>query len=257
MRNASALCVCAAFVAVGGSWLYWTYKVSSVAPGSVPAYGVFGDAFGVLNALFSGLAFAGLIVTILLQRRDIVEARIAQQESASALSAQLALLQQSHEGSRCRLSMDLVKEAASPQGYERAIAAYNCLRIANQSTDNLRMLVRTCTHEYPIVGFDEAFGRSADEEPGTSGSRNGDRDAHCLWAQLTLWMQWLYACDQGIADRELLKQYYSSIWPWWRDLVRPVVDAVREELQRPGSKQVPPYSWLELPGRFDAMFGMT
>jgi hypothetical protein len=33
--------------------------------------GTFGDQFGASNALFSGLAFAGLIVTILLQRRDL------------------------------------------------------------------------------------------------------------------------------------------------------------------------------------------
>ncbi len=33
--------------------------------------GTFGDQFGAANALFSGLAFAGLIVTILLQRRDL------------------------------------------------------------------------------------------------------------------------------------------------------------------------------------------
>ena len=33
--------------------------------------GTFGDQFGAANALFSGLAFAGLIVTILLQRKDL------------------------------------------------------------------------------------------------------------------------------------------------------------------------------------------
>ncbi len=33
--------------------------------------GTFGDAFGTLNALFSGLAFAGVVVTLYLQRKDI------------------------------------------------------------------------------------------------------------------------------------------------------------------------------------------
>lgn len=33
--------------------------------------GQFGDQFGAVNALFSGLAFAGIIFTILLQRRDL------------------------------------------------------------------------------------------------------------------------------------------------------------------------------------------
>lgn len=33
--------------------------------------GTFGDQFGAVNALFSGLAFTGLIYTIILQRRDL------------------------------------------------------------------------------------------------------------------------------------------------------------------------------------------
>ncbi|HBO3173954.1 TPA: putative phage abortive infection protein [Pseudomonas aeruginosa] len=41
--------------------------------------GTFGDAFGALNALFSGLAFSGVLITIILQRKDIRE---GQQEFA-------------------------------------------------------------------------------------------------------------------------------------------------------------------------------
>lgn len=40
----------------------------------IPSYdirGQFGDKFGSVNALFSGLAFAGLIYTIILQRKDL------------------------------------------------------------------------------------------------------------------------------------------------------------------------------------------
>lgn len=37
--------------------------------------GTFGDMFGAANALFTGLSFVGLLVTILLQRRDINEQR--------------------------------------------------------------------------------------------------------------------------------------------------------------------------------------
>lgn len=38
---------------------------------SWPERGTFGDLFGAVNALFSGLAFAGLIYTIILQKEDI------------------------------------------------------------------------------------------------------------------------------------------------------------------------------------------
>lgn len=35
------------------------------------AHGPFGDMFGAVNALFSGLAFAGLIITLIMQRREL------------------------------------------------------------------------------------------------------------------------------------------------------------------------------------------
>ena len=33
--------------------------------------GIFGDMFGAVNALFSGLAFAGLIITLKMQREEL------------------------------------------------------------------------------------------------------------------------------------------------------------------------------------------
>lgn len=47
--------------------------------------GVFGDSFGTLNALFSGLAFSGVLLTLLFQRKDLSETRsqIASQQTES------------------------------------------------------------------------------------------------------------------------------------------------------------------------------
>ena len=39
--------------------------------GTVEERGQTGDQFGAINALFSGLAFAGLITTLLLQRQEL------------------------------------------------------------------------------------------------------------------------------------------------------------------------------------------
>ena len=68
-----------------GVALYW-----------MPERGTFGDMFGAVNALFSGLAFLGVILAIVLQyeelkeqRREIQQSRVAQEESAKALTAQL------------------------------------------------------------------------------------------------------------------------------------------------------------------------
>jgi hypothetical protein len=71
--------------------------------------GQFGDLFGVVNALFSGLAFAGLIYAILLQREDLSLQRNelemtreelrrsanAQEQSELALAAQATAATQS------------------------------------------------------------------------------------------------------------------------------------------------------------------
>jgi hypothetical protein len=42
---------------------------------SIAKAGVFGDSFGIITSLFSGLAFAGIIITILLQRQELSESR--------------------------------------------------------------------------------------------------------------------------------------------------------------------------------------
>ncbi|MCA0450752.1 MAG: hypothetical protein LCH62_13440 [Proteobacteria bacterium] len=71
--------------------------------------GQFGDLFGAVNALFSGLAFAGVIVTILLQREELRLQRLelsqtreelrrsaaAQEASQLALHAQASASQMS------------------------------------------------------------------------------------------------------------------------------------------------------------------
>ncbi len=56
--------------------------------------GQFGDLFGAVNALFSGLAFAGVIVTILLQREELrfqrLELRQTREELRRSAAAQEA-----------------------------------------------------------------------------------------------------------------------------------------------------------------------
>lgn len=60
-----------------GVWLYSWYWIDHNVLGvdkiisSYEARGTFGDKFGAVNALFSGLAFAGIIYTILLQRKEL------------------------------------------------------------------------------------------------------------------------------------------------------------------------------------------
>ena len=55
---------------------------------SISKSGTFGDSFGLLNALFSGLAFAGLIVAILLQREELSLQRQELKETRAELKGQ-------------------------------------------------------------------------------------------------------------------------------------------------------------------------
>ena len=71
--------------------------------------GTFGDTFGAANALFPGLAFGGVIIAILLQRKELELQRKeleltrnelartaeAQEEAASSLKTQMGLLAKS------------------------------------------------------------------------------------------------------------------------------------------------------------------
>ena len=71
-------------LAVVGVWYYvWGWIDVHVTAGTpeeqmtIAVRGQFGDKFGAVNALFSGFAFAGIIITLLLQRRDLAETRNA------------------------------------------------------------------------------------------------------------------------------------------------------------------------------------
>lgn len=60
--------VISAVLIYGGILLFLTWPISEL---SISNSGVFGDSFGVLTSLFSGLAFAGLIITIVMQRDEL------------------------------------------------------------------------------------------------------------------------------------------------------------------------------------------
>jgi hypothetical protein len=56
----------------GGLILYLTWPVTEF---SITKAGTFGDSFGIITSFFSGLAFAGIILTIILQRQELTESR--------------------------------------------------------------------------------------------------------------------------------------------------------------------------------------
>lgn len=62
------------FVGVVGFFIIFAANINpgdDLIPDSIAARGTFGDSFGVLNSLFSGLGFAGLTLTLWMQQRQI------------------------------------------------------------------------------------------------------------------------------------------------------------------------------------------
>ena len=60
----------ALFIAVGMIWFVSSFVLYGFF-GDWTKSGSFGDGFGAINSLFSGLAFAGIVYTILLQRKEL------------------------------------------------------------------------------------------------------------------------------------------------------------------------------------------
>ncbi|MCK4825872.1 putative phage abortive infection protein [bacterium] len=81
-------------VVVSLSLGYWLLVHKYVAE---PGRGQFGDLFGGLNALFSGLAFAGLIYTIYLQRNELKLQRLELKQTRIELKGQKEQLKAQNE----------------------------------------------------------------------------------------------------------------------------------------------------------------
>ncbi len=62
------------FFVIIGFWVGTPYIIRLFEP-TFDDRGITGDMFGIVNSLFSGLALAGLLITIILQKQEIIEAR--------------------------------------------------------------------------------------------------------------------------------------------------------------------------------------
>jgi hypothetical protein len=98
-----------AAVCIGVAWICTPFVAAQLVGGDWIVRGQFGDTFGSINSLFSGLAFAGIIYTVLLQRqeltlqrreleltrRELTRTAAAQERSEQALSEQVRALNRS------------------------------------------------------------------------------------------------------------------------------------------------------------------
>ena len=80
---------------VGLFGLSWWWLASAI--GDSEKQGQFGDQFGAVNALFSGLAFAGLIFTIILQKKELALQREELTETRAELKGQKEQLEEQNK----------------------------------------------------------------------------------------------------------------------------------------------------------------
>ncbi|MUK42436.1 hypothetical protein GNP61_12830 [Aliivibrio fischeri] len=81
-----------AIIAIGsyaGILIYLAWPINEV---SINKAGVFGDSFGILTSLFSALAFAGMIITILLQKEELGLQRKELADTRHEIAAQKEIL---------------------------------------------------------------------------------------------------------------------------------------------------------------------
>ena len=99
--------------------IYLSWPISSF---SVSSSGVFGDSFGLLTSLFSGLAFAGLIITIVMQKEELA----LQREDLSLTRTEL-------KGQKEEFAIQ--NETLKNQRFENTF--FHLLSLHNQNVDSL------------------------------------------------------------------------------------------------------------------------
>lgn len=58
------------FILIIGLWIIYFLFIHKYIP-ELADQGLFGDSFGALNTLFTGLAFAGVIISLILQKKEL------------------------------------------------------------------------------------------------------------------------------------------------------------------------------------------
>ena len=111
-------------VIVGGVIALWglSWLLISVFIYGPTNRGVFGDMFGAVNSLFSGLAFAGLIITLLFQKEELKLQREELAETRNELKAQ-------------KLEFQEQNKTMKRQRFENTF--FNMLSLQQEITNNL------------------------------------------------------------------------------------------------------------------------
>lgn len=135
------------WVMLGGVVVLFLLNMSLIWVNNDPNWrGTFGDQFGAVNALFSGLAFAGLIYTIIIQRRDLK----LQRNDLKLQREELALTRKEMEDQTAEFEKQ--NETLKIQRFENTF--FNMLSQFQEVVNNLSVMVTTSGGIYESKGRD-------------------------------------------------------------------------------------------------------
>lgn len=123
--------------------------------------GTFGDLFGAVNALFSGLAFAGLIYTIVLQKQDLE----LQRGEIALNRAELRKTSTAQQKSEKALveQVEQMKISSKLNALNSILNYYN-IQIANTNNSSDVVVIAKSKRKEIIKEIDELANRIGDDE---------------------------------------------------------------------------------------------
>lgn len=115
---------------------------------------LFGDMFGAINSLFTGLAFAGLIYTIILQkkelrlqrlelietRKELARSALAQEKSEIALSKQVLLQNMTAQLTSLNILINYNTEKAERIRHSEAFHYFEIMKLIDKYANEIELL---------------------------------------------------------------------------------------------------------------------
>jgi hypothetical protein len=143
--------------------------------------GVVGDSFGSINALFSGLALAGVILALVLQRREVA---YQLQEMRDAFDLHAARFEFEKNQAKKRVTLDLYNEFHSDLFPAREKA-------------------------------EELIEAMSDAERGSTAALKTHEDQVSVWRVLHFFQKWGVLKQEGQLDDNLAWELLGFYYEWW------------------------------------------
>jgi hypothetical protein len=135
-----------AFLIIFSIWAAYVFFMYE-SLGSLANKGLFGDSFGALSSLFSGLALAGLIINILQQQDEIAKLGQEQILSRNLLDEQIKVLRATarlnYLNDVIARQRKLIDESPDDGGYESAMWHQRIRGLLQENVDQREVLVRS------------------------------------------------------------------------------------------------------------------